>query len=135
MAHSITELQTSFVAALKSDAQLLALLGDGIFDAPPQEKKAPFVVIIRHDVISRDGDETPGFEHRILLHARHDDVSRKAVLEIVERVIFIALNEELSNANLLVTHVQHDKTETRIDGKSGQAVAAISLRFLSEPTI
>ncbi|MCF6344754.1 MAG: DUF3168 domain-containing protein [Devosiaceae bacterium] len=135
MAHSIIELQTNLVTALKADAQLLALLGNGVFDAPPKGRKAPFVAIIRHDVISRDGDETPGFEHRILLHARHDDVSRKAVLEIVERVIFIALNEDLSSASLLITHVQHDKIETRIDGKSGQAVAAISLRFLSEPTI
>ncbi len=134
MAHAIIELQTKLILALKNDAQLVSYLGsDAIFDAPPERKKAPFVAIIRHDIISKDGDETPTNEHRILLHARHNHVSRKSVLEIVDRVLYVALNQDLSSANLHVTYASHIKTETMIDNKSSTALATISLRILSEP--
>ncbi|MCF6344638.1 MAG: DUF3168 domain-containing protein [Devosiaceae bacterium] len=134
MAHAIIELQTKLILALKNDAQLVSHLGsDAIFDAPPERKQAPFVAIIRHDIISKDGDETPTNEHRILLHARHNHVSRKSVLEIVDRVLDVALNQDISSANLHVTYVNHIKTETMIDNKSSTALATISLRILSEP--
>ena len=131
MAHAIIELQTNLLVALKADAQLMTLVGaEAIFDAPIRGKKAPFVAIIRHDIITRDGDETPTNEHRILLHCRHNDVSRKAVLEIAERVIAVALNENLSSTNLIVNYVTHIRTETTIDNKSSTALAAISLKIL-----
>ncbi len=134
MAHAIIELQTNLILALKNDAQLISYLGsDAIFDAPAERKKAPFVAIIRHDIISKDGDETPTNEHRILLHARHNHVSRKSVLEIVDRVLDVALNQDLSSDNLHVTYANHIKTETMIDNKSSTALATISLRILSEP--
>lgn len=67
--HPISELQGALVAALKDDAALVALVGpDGVFDAAPNGRPAPYVVIARHDMIQRDTDAAPGQEHRLLLH-------------------------------------------------------------------
>ncbi len=136
MAHCIIELQTALVFALKNDAQLVALLGgEAIYDAPPKAKDTPFVAMVRHDVLSKDGDEAQSFEHRLLIHCWHFDASRKKVLAIVERVIKIALSADLSSVNLIVTHAQHDRSNTMIDGQSGKAKAAIALKFFSEPAV
>ncbi len=134
MAHSIIELQSAFISALKNDAQLVALLGgEAIFDAPPKDKEPPFVAILRHDVLSRDGDEEICFEHRLLVVCWHFDASRKKVLAIVERVVEVALGVDFSGVNLNVTHAQHERTDSSIDEKSGKARAAIALKFFSEP--
>ena len=133
MAHPIIELQTGLVAALLADAPLVALLGGSeIFDAPPKAQTPPYIAVVRHDILPRDGDNAPGFDHRILLHCWHSDASRAAVLEIVNRVLTVVTLEDLSSVNLTVTHAQHDRTDTAIDTKTGQARAAIAMRFYSE---
>ena len=134
MTHPITELQTSLVAALLADTQLVALLaGNAIFDTPPKGATPPYITIVRHDVLTRDGDLAPGYDHRLLLHCRVSKSSRKAVLEIVERLVFVAITIDLSSAGLIVTHAQHDRTDTSVDLSNGQAHAAVVVRFLSEP--
>lgn len=134
MAHAIVELQTELVAALLADGDLTtALGGDFVFDTPPKGQVAPYVVVVRHDVLPRDGDETPGHDHRLLLHCRVSQPSRKAVLEIAEHVVVVALSADLSGGGLTVTHAQHDRTDTAIDLTTGDARAAIALRFFSEP--
>src|SRR5690606_4145975 len=61
--HPITLLQGALVTALKADAALVAIAGaDGVFDAAPKGRPAPYVVVARHDLIQRDGDATPGWE-------------------------------------------------------------------------
>ncbi len=136
MAHPIIELQKTFVLALKNDAQLIALLGsDAVFDAPPKGRKPPFVVFSRHDVFSRDGDDAVINEHRLLVHCWHEEASRKAVLSIVERVVFVALNADLSGADLIVSHAHHERTDSAIDGKTGRARAIVAFRFFSEPVV
>lgn len=134
MTHPIIDLQSSLVTALLADAQLTTALGsDAVFDAPPKGQTTPYVAIVRHDVLPRDGDNAPGHDHRLLVHCWHQNASRKAVLDIVERVIAVALGADLSNVSLTVTHAQHDRTDTSIDSQTGQARAAIALRFFSEP--
>ena len=134
MAHPIVELQTKLVAALLADASLVTILGGpSVFDAPPKGQIPPYVAVVRHDILPRDGDGTPGNDHRLLLHCWHADASRNAVLEIVDRVLMIVLSANLSGVALTVTHGQHDRTDTAIDTQTGQARAAIALRFLSEP--
>ncbi|WIY53669.1 DUF3168 domain-containing protein [Devosia sp. YIM 151766] len=129
--HPIAALQAALVTALESDAALAALIGaGGIFDAPPRQRQAPYVVIDRHDMRQRDGDETPGQEHRLLLHCWSDQPSRKAALAIAERVVALAL--AVAPSALAVTHAGHVRTETMIDKATGQARAAVLLRFLSE---
>lgn len=129
--HPIAALQTALVTALEGDAALVALIGaGGVFDAPPRSRKAPYVVIDRHEIRQRDADQAPGQEHRLLLHCWSDQPSRKAALEIAERVLAAGLSPV--PPGLVVTHAEHIRTETAIDNATGQARAAVLLRFLSE---
>ena len=124
--HPILAVQGALVAALKNDAALVAIVGDGIFDAPPQGRSVPYVVIARHDVIQRDADLAVMWEHRVLVHCWGDQPSRKAALGLAERVIAVALG--LGG----VSQAEHVRTDSVIDGASGLARAAVTLRFLSE---
>jgi len=129
--HPIAALQAGLVAALGADPALVALIGaGGVFDAPPRSRPAPYVVIDRHDMRQRDGDEAPGQEHRVMLHCWSDQPSRKAALDIAERVVAAGLG--VVSDELAVTHGEHVRTETAIDNATGQARAAVLLRFLSE---
>lgn len=131
MTHPIVALQAALVGALEADAGLTALVGaGGVFDAPPQNRPAPYVVIDRHDIRQMDGDATPGQEHRVLVHCWADRPSRKAALAIAERVL--AARTGLGPAGLVVTLAEHVRTETVIDAATGQARAAVLLRFLTE---
>ena len=132
MSHPILQLQAALVAALAADDDLLALIGeDTVFDAPPKGRKPPYVVLARHDLLPRDGDAAPGHEHRVVLHAWAAEASRRAVLAIAERVLAVAMEDGLGG-ELLVTHRQHERTDTVIDQNTGFARAAIAVRFLTE---
>lgn len=129
--HPISLLQGALVMALKADAALTAIAGaDGVFDAAPNGRPAPYVVIARHDVIQRDGDLAPGQEHRLLLHCWGDQPSRRRALDMAERVVAVATG--FAAGGIAVTHREHVRTETVIDRDTGLARAAVSLRFLSE---
>jgi hypothetical protein len=129
--HPISLLQGALVAALKGDAALVAIVGaDGVFDAAPNGRPAPYVVIARHDVIQRDTDSAPGQEHRLLLHCWGDQPSRRRALDMAERVVAVA--DSFGAAGIAVTHREHVRTETVIDRDTGHARAAVGLRFLSE---
>ena len=129
--HPISLLQGALVSALKADAALAAIAGaDGVFDAAPNGRPAPYVVIARHDVVQRDADGAPGQEHRLLLHCWGDQPSRKRALDMAERVVAVALG--FVAAGITVTHREHVRTDTVIDDDTGQARAAVTLRFMSE---
>lgn len=131
MTHPIVALQAALVSALEADAALVALVGvSGVFDAPPQNRPAPYVVIDRHDIRQVDGDGTPGQEHRVLVNCWADRPSRKAALAIAERVM--AARTGLAPVGLVATLAEHVRTETVIDAATGQARAAVLLRFLTE---
>ncbi|KKB12456.1 hypothetical protein VE25_07205 [Devosia geojensis] len=133
MTHPIILLQGALVAALRADAALTGLIGpDKVFDAPPKGTQPPFLAIDRHDIAPRDGDMAPGNEHRVVVMAWHPDANRRAVAEIAERVLAVALSGGLSGPQLKVTLAGHQRTETSIDTRSGQARATVHLRFLSE---
>jgi hypothetical protein len=121
-------LQSALVAALKADA---GLSGVGVFDAPARGAAAPYLVIARHDLLPRDGDLAPGFEHRVAVHCWAADPSRKAALALAERVAAVA--DGLTAAGVRVTHRVHERTDTAIDLETGQARAAVALKFFSEP--
>lgn len=131
MTHPILVLQSGLVAALRADAGLTALTGTpAVFDAPP-ETEPPYVVIARHDLVPRAGDDAPGHEHRVLVHVWAREPSRKAVLALCDRVTAVALGA--SFAGLAVTFRALDRTDTAIDLDSGRARAALTFRFFSEP--
>lgn len=126
MSHPILALQTMLVAALR-DA------GITVFDAPPAATTPPYVTIARHDVLARDGDDAPGYEHRLLLHAWTADASRKSAVAIAEVVVDTAMAAALDSDDLRVTLRRHDRTDTAIDPVTGRARAAIAMTFFSEP--
>jgi hypothetical protein len=129
--HPIAIVQAALVAALAEDAALVALIGAGaVFDAPPKGRTAPYVVVDRHDMRQNDTDLSRAQEHRVRLHCWSDQPSRKAALAIAERVTAAGMG--LEPTGLVVTHAEHLRTETAIDGKTGQARAAVTLRFFSE---
>ena len=127
MTHPILALQTSLVAALRADPAI------AVFDAPPPGQSPPYVTIARHDMLPRDGDGTPGYEHRVLFHAWVADPSRKAVVGLAETLVARLLAATLDSATLVVTLRRHDRTDTAIDATTGRARAAIALTFFSEP--
>ena len=121
--HPIMVVQEALVTALKADAALAGIVGDGVFDAPPTGRTAPYVVIARHDVVQRDGDAAVLQEHRVVVHCWGDQPSRRSALEIVERVVAAGL--ELAG----VSQAGHVRTDTVVDGETGLARAAVWLRF------
>lgn len=128
-------LQTALVTALQADAALTALIGaEGVFDAPPAGRDAPYVAIARHDAVNRDSLVAPGTDHRLTFHVWAGRASRAAALEIAERLTTVALAASLDGPEIAVTHRVHDRTETVVDLETGQARAAIRLRFFSEPS-
>lgn len=127
MTHPIVALQGPLVAALRE-------AGLTVFDTPPQGRMPPYVTIARHDVLPRDGDDTPGHEHRLLLHAWSAEASRKSVLTVAELVVGTALGAGLDGGGLAVTLRRHDRTDTAIDPVTGRARAAVAMTFYSEAT-
>jgi len=122
-------MQAALIAALKDDP---GLAGVGVFDAPVRGAVAPYLVVARHDLLPRDGDLAPGFEHRVAVHCWAADPSRKAALALAERVVAVA--EGLMASGVRVTHRMHERTDTAIDLETGQARAAVALKFFSEPS-
>lgn len=129
--HPMVILQTALIEALLADAALTVLVGaNGVFDTPPKGRAAPYVVIDRHDMRTTDADLAPGQEHSLVLHCWSAQPSRKAALAMAARVVAVGL--ALAPAGLTVSVARHLSTETVIDTASGQARAAVTLRFLSE---
>jgi hypothetical protein len=125
MTHPILAVQAALVAALRA-------AGLTVFDAPPAGQSPPYVTIARHDVLPHDGDTTPGWEHRLLLHAWAVDASRKAAVAMAETITGTALGA-LAPTGLAVTLRRHDRTDTAIDAETGRARAAIALTLFTEP--
>ncbi|WP_127145656.1 DUF3168 domain-containing protein [Pelagibacterium montanilacus] len=130
-----SDIQTALVTAWRADAPLALLVGEGaIFDAPPKGAKPPYVTILRHDTAPRDGDETPGLEHRLTVHCWSAEPSRRAALEIAYRIEQIATAGALAPAHTRLTLRRHVRTDTTIDLATGRARAAVQLRLFSEPS-
>lgn len=125
MTHPILQLQAALVTSLRAQIE------PPVFDAPPKDTAPPYVSIARHDVLPRDGDASPGHEHRVLLHVWAADASRKAALAIAGHVVDTAL--DLASDTLAITLRRHDRTDTAIDAGTGRARAAIALTFFTEP--
>ena len=58
MSHPIIELQAMLVAALRAEDL-------PVFDTPPSGATPPYLAIVRHDVVSRDGDAAPATDSKI----------------------------------------------------------------------
>ncbi|WP_417580445.1 DUF3168 domain-containing protein [Pelagibacterium sp.] len=131
---ALEDVQNALVSAWADDAPLAVLIGAGaIFDAPPKGKRPPYVTILRHDAVPRDGDDTPGLEHRLTVHCWSPQPSRAAALQIADRIERVAVRGMLAPQNNVLTHRRHVRTATAIDLATGRARAAVELRLFSEP--
>lgn len=131
---ALEDIQNALVSAWANDAQLALLIGEGaIFDAPPKGQQPPYVTILRHDAVPRDGDETPGCEHRLTIHCWSPQPSRAAAIQIADRIERVAVMGALAPQDHVLTHRRHVRTETAIDLATGRARAAVQLRLFSEP--
>lgn len=132
--NALEDIQNALVGAWSADAALAVLIGAGaVFDAPPKGRQPPYVTILRHDAVPRDGDETPGLEHRLTIHCWASQPSRAAALAIAHRVERVALAGALAPTENVLTLRRHLRTETAIDLATGRARAAVNLRLFSEP--
>jgi len=128
------DVAATLIAALNADGTLTTLIGaNGVFDAPPKSASAPYVTIFRHTALARNADDTPGADHRLVLHIWIGHASRTNALDIAARVSAVALGATLSNVTTNVTNRVHERTETSIDRRSGWTRAAVFLRLFSEP--
>lgn len=131
---ALIDIQNALVSAWAADAPLTLLIGEGtVFDAPPRGQKPPYVTILRHDVVPRDGDGAPGCEHRLTIHCWSPQPARARAIEIADCVERVAVRGGLTVAGHVVTHRRHVRTETAIDLSTGRARAAVELRIFSEP--
>ena len=121
--HPILAVQEALVTALRAEGLV-------VFDAPPKGVAGAYVVVAQHDVIQRDGDLAPGQEHRVVLHCWAGEPSRQLAVGLAERVVGQAV--ALEPVGLLVSLARHVRTETVIDGKTGRARAAVTLRYFTE---
>jgi len=134
MSHPIVDLQASILVLLNADAPLISLIGsDGVFDMAPKGKSGPYIAIVRHDLLARDADEAPGFDHRIQFRVWNPSPNRSGVLAPAQRVVAVLTGQDLSTPTLIVTNVAHLRTDSAIDVKSGRANATINFRIFSEP--
>lgn len=130
---ALEDIQTGLVSAWGADAGLVLLIGEGaVFDAPPRGMQPPYVAILRHDAVPRDGDDAPGFEHRVTVHCWSPQPSRIKAIQIADRIEAVALGGALETGGHVVTHRRHVRTETAIDLATGRARAAVELRLFSE---
>jgi len=134
MTHAITALQTSIVSALNADPALVALIGlNAVFDMAPKGKTGPYIVVVRHDLMARNTDLSPGNEHRLHLQLWHMEPSREKLLAMVDRVVAVVTSANLNSVSLNVTNIDHQRCDTAIDLKSGRARALVVFRLFSEP--
>jgi len=134
MQAEMMSLQAALVSAFAADTALTALIGaDGVVDAPPKGREAPYVTIARHDCVRRDGLDAPGTDHRLIFHAWAGRASRRAALEIAARLEAVAVSASLDGGGIIVTHRVAERCESEIDLRTGRARAMLRMRFLVEP--
>jgi len=126
VSHPIVALQAALVGAW-------AAAGLAVSDMPPRAQAPPYGAIARHDLLARDGDGAPGWEHRVVLHVWAKEARRAEALALAQGLMAVALDAELSPEGLMVTHRRHERTDTLVDTDIGQARAAVALRFFTEP--
>ncbi|QKV18632.1 DUF3168 domain-containing protein [Oricola thermophila] len=82
------DLQAAIVAALRGDAELVALLGDAgrITDRVPPDRAFPFVAIGRTAVSDWSTDDSAGEEHLVTLRCWSRATGRAELLAVAERV-------------------------------------------------
>jgi hypothetical protein len=87
-------LQKGLIAALDADADLAALVGDRIYDAPPRDVAFPYVRVARFDVAPQDTDGTQAAEVLVTIEAHARPVAGRVECARIAGAIRVALHRK-----------------------------------------
>jgi len=129
------DLQVAMVAALKADAELVALLGgaERILDRVPPELEFPFVAIGRTSAQDWSTDDRQGEEHLVTMRCWSRDKSRSEVLALAERVTTALSSFEGSFGDTRVVSFRIISNEHGYEPLDRAWRAVLRFRALTEP--
>lgn len=128
------DLQAAVVAALKGDASLTALLGEGaILDRMPIERTFPLVVLGRCSVEDWGTDSGAGGEHLMTIACWSRETGRGQVLAIADRVTAVveALSGTSGETNIVLARRMTLDHAREADDRAYRAT--LRFRVLTEP--
>ena len=125
---SAAALQTALFSHLRADAELAALVGDAIHDAPPPGSPAgTHVVLGPEEVRDRSDSSGPGAEHAVIVSLLSDATGFLAAKTAAARVCDLIAGAELTRGQGRLVGLWFERaTARRLDGGR---IQRIDLRF------
>lgn len=133
MTHPALALQKAVVAALVADAQVGALVGDRIHDAPPRDVAFPYVSIGQVNTADWSTGSEDGAEHRLTLHVWSREHGKKQCYAIAEAVEAALHDQALTLDGHALVNLRFELAETRRDPDGITYHAALRFRAVTEP--
>lgn len=132
--NALKELQAAMLSACDASFGLVSLVGTPtLFDAVPRGRDAPFVAITDHQIDTRDGDASPGFDQKVQLSLWTRGADRAAAGEIEVLLRAALLDADISTADITICNAQHLRTQSAFDTRTGHTRTRITFRFFTEP--
>jgi hypothetical protein len=134
MSIAAAALRAAIHDALVANAGLVALLGGPhIYDEPPQTPAFPYVTLGEARIEDLSGDDTPGQEHRLILHAwsrqgghREAHLIAGALLQALDDAALAPVGHHLVNLRFSVADIRRET-----DGRTYHAL--VRFRAVTEP--
>jgi hypothetical protein len=134
MSTAAAALRAAIHDALVANAGLLALLGGPhIYDEPPQTPAFPYVTLGEARIEDLSGDDKPGQEHRLILHAwsrqgghREAHLIAGALLQALDDAALAPVGHHLVNLRFSVADIRRET-----DGRTYHAL--VRFRAVTEP--
>ena len=134
MSNAAWQLQTALISNLKSDANLLILLGsDAVFDEPERQKALPYIVLEVHRCTDWSTSTEEGSTFVVQVRIWSSYLGRKQILEIAEAVeqVFATTSVNLVDYHLINLRVQNTEIGREQDGRTYLSV--LRFRAVTEP--
>ena len=126
-------LQKSVVQALKSDAQLNALLGGvRVYDFVPQRAAYPFVSLGNSVVRDWSTSSESGFEHALTLHIWSKAKGKKQCLQIVSSVRRVLHDVALVVEDHPLVNLRYEFEDVRLDPDGETFHGIVRFRAVTE---
>ena len=117
------EVQRAIYIALSNDPQLADMVV-GVYDAPPQDPKYPYIVIGDDTLVDWDTDTSYGAEVTITIHVWSAYHGAKEAKEILGRIAGILHTKELSlrDTHLVLLRREFEQVLVDVDGTTRHGV-------------
>lgn len=126
-------LQKSVVQALKSDAQLNALLGGvRVYDFVPQRAAYPFVSLGNSVVRDWSTSSESGFEHALTLHIWSKAKGKKQCLQIISSVRRVLHDVALVVEDHPLVNLRYEFEDVRLDPDGETFHGIVRFRAVTE---